>query len=132
LIRLSRIGADSVILLSINFVRDSMAQINRMQEMADLEKEIAAFETRRADLEKRAVGKWVVFHDQDLTGIFDSFELAAQEAVRRFGRGPYLIRQVGEPPVTLPASLMYHPVYANNDKMRLQQLRDRHWQGSTR
>jgi hypothetical protein len=75
--------------------------------MADIDKEIAAYEKVQADLEAHHTGKWVLFHDLQLEGVFDSFESAADEAVRRFGSGPYLIRQVGAPPVTLPASVMY-------------------------
>jgi hypothetical protein len=58
------------------------------------------------------LGKWVLIHNKDLIEIFDSAELAAKEAVRRFGRGPYLIRKVGAAPVTLPASVLYHPIHA--------------------
>jgi len=53
----------------------------------------------------------VLFHDESFVAVYDFFEDAAEDAVRRFGRGPYLIRQVGAPPVTLPASVMYQPVY---------------------
>jgi hypothetical protein len=76
--------------------------------MADLDQEIAAYETMRADLEAHHMGKWVLVHDGKLAAIFDSLEESAENAVNRFGSGPYLIRQVGAPPVTLPASLMYH------------------------
>jgi hypothetical protein len=48
-----------------------------------------------------------------LEGRFESFDEAAKTAVHRFGRGPYLIRQVGAGPITLPASVMYRPVYAD-------------------
>jgi hypothetical protein len=75
-----------------------------------LETEIAAFEARRAELEQHHMGKWVVFHGDEFVGAFDTLNNAAAEAVRRFGRGPYLIRQVGAPPVSLPASVLYHPV----------------------
>ena len=98
--------------------------------MADLDREIAAFETAQAELEARSMGKWVVFHNGALAGTYDSFEAAAEEAVRRFGRGPYLIRQIGAPPMTLPASVMYHPIHGKDDALRLQQHRDRAWQGS--
>jgi hypothetical protein len=108
-----------------------MVQADRKQEMADLEREIAAFDAMRADLENHSMGKWVVFHDRRLIGTFDTFEIAAQNAVRQFGRGPYLIRQIGEPPVTLPASVVYHPVHGKDDIVRLQQLRDSAWQGSS-
>lgn len=81
---------------------------------AELDRNIAAFEKIRPELEKHHYGKWVLFHEEELIGTFDSFDHAAREAVRQFGRGPYLIRQVGAPPVTLPASVMYHPVHAED------------------
>jgi hypothetical protein len=70
-------------------------------------KDIAAYNEKRADLELNYSGKWTVFHDGELVGLFDQFEVAADEAVRRFGAGPFLIRQVGAPPVVLPASMMF-------------------------
>jgi len=72
-----------------------------------IEHEIEAFENQREKLEQNHLGKWVLFHDGQLLEIYDSFEAAAEEAVRRLGRGPYLIRQVGAQEVTLPASVMY-------------------------
>ena len=75
-----------------------------LRQMA-LETEIQAFEARKAELEKHYKGKFVVFHGRELIGAFDTLDAAAADAVRRFGRGPYLIRQVGAPPVSLPASL---------------------------
>lgn len=78
--------------------------------MAEIDTEIAAYETIRADLEKNHMGKWALVHGGKLVNLYDSFEKAAEEAVRQFGRGPYLIRQVGAPPVSIPASLMYHVV----------------------
>ena len=77
------------------------------QAAVDLDKDIATYDQMRGELEARHLGRWVVFYDAAMVGLFDSFELAAEEAVRRFGRGPYLIRQVGAPPITLPASVMY-------------------------
>jgi len=75
-----------------------------------LDFEIAAYEKRRADLEANHMGKWVIFHEHRLIGVYDSFEAAAEEAVRCFGRGPYLIRQVGAPPMVPPPSVMWRPV----------------------
>lgn len=75
-----------------------------------LEAEIDAYEARREELEQHHHGKFVVFHGQEFVGAFDSLDNAAAEAVRRFGRGPYLIRQVGRPPIALPASIMYRTV----------------------
>ena len=82
--------------------------------MSGLRKEIAAYEDMRDDLELEHFGKWVVVHDEKQVGIYDSFEEAADDAVQRFGRGPYLIRRIGAPPMTLPASVLYRPVYGNN------------------
>ena len=54
-------------------------------------------------------------HDEELVGVYDNFEVAADNAVRRYGRGPYLIRRIGAPRViTLPASIQYRPVYADD------------------
>ena len=80
--------------------------------MTTLSSQIAAYEKMRNLLETDYFGRWVVFHDEKMVGDYESFEEAADGAVRRFGRGPYLIRQVGAPPMTLPASLLYRPVNA--------------------
>ena len=80
--------------------------------MATLRNEIAAYERMRNDLEIDHLGKWVVVHDEKLIGAYESFETAADEAVQRFGRGPYLIRRVGAPPLVLPASVRYRPIHA--------------------
>lgn len=96
--------------------------------MAELDTEIAAFDVARDDLERSHMGKWVLFYGHDLIGVFDNFEAAAEQAVQKFGRGPYLIRQVGAPPVTLPASVMYHPVHADIDAVRIHGWTQ--WQGA--
>ena len=82
--------------------------------MADLDTELEAYERMRPDLEAKHTGKWVLLHNGQLIRVFDDFEASAEEAVRRFGRGPYLIRQVGAPPVTLPASVMYPLQHADH------------------
>ena len=79
--------------------------------MAPLSKEIAAYDRMRNELEMDYFGKWVVLHDEELVGTYEECEDAANTAIQRFGRGPYLIRQVGAPPMTLPASISYRPVY---------------------
>jgi hypothetical protein len=70
-----------------------------------LEKEIAAYEAKREEMERHYKGKFVIFHEEDFVGAFDSFNAAAAEAVRLFGRGPYLIRQVGVTTPPISASL---------------------------
>ena len=68
--------------------------------MADIDSEIAAYEAMREQLEAEHTGRWVLFHDRQLIGLYDTFEAAAEDATRRFGGGPYLIRQVGAQPAT--------------------------------
>ena len=80
--------------------------------MADVKVDIAAFCRVQSELEEKHMGKWVLFHDEALVAVYDSFEAAAEDAVLRFGRGPYLIKQVGAPALTLPASVMFKPSYA--------------------
>ena len=82
--------------------------------MTTLSRQIAVYEDMRAVLEIDHFGKWVVLHNEKLVGTYESFEDAAEDATRQFGRGPYLIRQVGAPPMTLPVSVLYRPVYAND------------------
>ena len=82
--------------------------------MTTLSTQIAAYEEMRDALETDHFGKWVVFYGGKLVDPYESFEEAAEDAVRRFGRGPYLIRQVGAPPITLPAPVLYRAVNAND------------------
>ena len=71
-------------------------------ETANLDDEIVFYETTiRADLEVSQMGKWVVVHDRKLEGTFDSFGEAARNGVSRFGKGPFLLQQVGAPRTTL-------------------------------
>ena len=77
--------------------------------MGLLSEEIAAYEKMRDILETDYFGKWVIVHDGQLVGTYDEFEKAAVDAVRKFGRGPYLIRQVGEPPMFVPSVFEYRP-----------------------
>ena len=75
--------------------------------MADLNKDIEAYQEMRKEFEAKHNGKWVLIHDQKLVSFHDSFESAAEEAVKLFKSGPYLIRQIGAPPIVLPTSVMY-------------------------
>ena len=88
--------------------------LNQGKIMTNLKKQIAAYETMKEDLEIEHFGKWVVFYDEKLIGTCESFNDAATVAVDKFDRGPYLIRQVGRPPLTLPASVLNRPVYESH------------------
>ena len=82
--------------------------------MAALDTEIAAFDRMREDLEKKHMGDWVLVHEESLVGAYNSFNNAVVEAMRKFGRGPYLIRQVGASLASLPASVLYRPENGNS------------------
>jgi hypothetical protein len=72
-----------------------------------IDDEIAAYVSMKADLEAKHFGKWIVMFEGKIRGVYDSFDDAATDAVKKYGRGPYLIRQVGEQPTALPASVAY-------------------------
>ena len=76
-------------------------------EMTTLLDEIAAYDRMRDVLETQHLGKWVVIRDGEIQASCDVFGDAARDAMRRFGRGPYLIRRVGAGPMSLPPSLAY-------------------------
>ena len=78
-------------------------------ETSSLTKDMAAYGNMRSGLETDYLGKWVVVHNEQVVDFYDTFQDAATDAVQRFGRGPYLIRRIGEPPIALPASVMYAP-----------------------
>lgn len=90
--------------------------------MTDLDREIAAYDKLRADLENQHMGDWIIVFDEKLIGVFSSFDDAAKEAVQKFGRGPYLIRQVGAPPITMPASVVYHLRHNESTRTREKQI----------
>jgi hypothetical protein len=80
--------------------------------VAALDIELDAYR-QQADRLQAHAGKWVVFKGTTLIGIHDTFDQAAEDAVTRFGRGPYLIRQIGQPPIVIPVSVAYNS--ANED-----------------
>ena len=79
--------------------------------MGQLDVEVATYNRMREDLEANHHLEWVVIHGEELAGIFADLQVAADAAVRRFGRGPYLIRQVGRVGRTLPAAAVAKWIY---------------------
>ena len=75
--------------------------------MSILSKEISAYERMKTGLEVDHLGEWALVHDEILVGKFETFEDAADHAVANFGRGPYLIREIGAAPITLPISVVW-------------------------
>ena len=82
--------------------------------LAAIHKEQAAYEAQKEYFERHHKGEWVVFHDEELAGIYDNLQDAAEDALHRFGLGPYLIEQVGTPPPRIRHFLHYTPV--DNDE----------------
>jgi hypothetical protein len=58
--------------------------------------EIRAFEEIREELEREHFDKFALFFEAELKGIFPDFDSAARKAIALFGKGPYLIRQIGK------------------------------------
>jgi hypothetical protein len=77
------------------------------EQDSPLRLEIGAYERMLPELEKNYPGKFVVFKGEEFVGAWDTLNAAGSAAVARFGRGPYLIRQVGAPRPTLPASVLF-------------------------
>lgn len=77
--------------------------------MPALDVELSAYRMKAAELEANHPGKWVIFKGATLIGVHDTLEAAAEDAVARFGQGPYLIRQIGAAPIVIPVSVAYNP-----------------------
>ena len=74
--------------------------------MRDIER--ATFQRHRKDLEKTyPEDHWVLVRGEDVE-VYTTFEEAAQEAVTRYGNGPYMIRQVKQTSIVLPSSIMLY------------------------
>ena len=89
------------------------AAIREGLNMITLSEQIGVYEAMRDTLEADNVGGWVIIYGGEFIGAYDSFEEAADWAVRRYGRGPSLIRQAGVPPMPLPTSVVYRPLDAD-------------------
>ncbi len=73
------------------------------EQRALIAEEIAAYEKMREDLEAKHLKEWIVIYKGELIGTYLDFQEAAAVAIERFGRGPYLIRQVGVEDVIRPS-----------------------------
>lgn len=74
--------------------------------VATLAQNIKAYEERKDEMESEHRGKWVIFYDGDYVDDFDDFQDAAMLAIRNWGRGPYLIRLVGEREAVIPTAVL--------------------------
>ena len=85
---------------------------DRGVEMGKLDLEIATYEGMQEQLEANHKGEWAVIHGEELVGTYPDFQVAADAAVRQFGRGPYLIREIGAPPIIIPSYILERQGYA--------------------
>ena len=81
--------------------------------MGVLDREIAVYTKMRDQLEADHFGEWAVVYQDEFVGTYENFEDAVRVAVRRFGRGPYLIREVGAGPKVIHIPALSFPVYAD-------------------
>ena len=65
--------------------------------MDELTQEYAVYETKREELEAAHFGKYVLIKRDEIVGTFETLDDALRVAVKRFGRGPYLIEEIGLP-----------------------------------
>ena len=94
-------------------VSENKSTPDKEGSVGKLDVEIAAYEGMQEELESKHHLEWAVIHGEELIGIYEDFQVAADQAVRRFGRGPCLIRQIGAPPIVLPRYLVERQYYAN-------------------
>ncbi len=81
--------------------------------MEELAREAEVYRRHRSQLEADHLGEWIVIHGDEIVGTYPDFQDAARVAVVRFGRGPYMIREIGEHKQFLSASLLYNPIHAD-------------------
>lgn len=62
-----------------------------------LEDDLALYFEIRPDLVVRALNQFVLIHEQELVGIYSTFEEALADASARFDPGTFLIKQVLDP-----------------------------------
>jgi hypothetical protein len=65
-----------------------------------LKNELQTFESRRDELLGTSLGKWVLIHDGELAGAFESQADAINIGYQRFGNVPFLVKQIV--PVEVP------------------------------
>ena len=80
-----------------------------------LDDNIATFVSMSEQLNQHYSGKFVLIYDANFVASYDNFDNAARAAIQRYGKGPYLIRQVGAPTtMPMPASVAHRPIHAHN------------------
>ena len=60
-------------------------------------KSMPSMSPQREELEAAHTGEYVLIKGNEVVGTYDSLDNALRVAVKRFGRGPYLIEEIGLP-----------------------------------
>jgi hypothetical protein len=68
----------------------------------ELDQEIAYFEENRAELLAAYAGKFALIRGSALFGVYDTAEEAWEEALKRFGKTPFLVAHVTETFLRVP------------------------------
>jgi hypothetical protein len=63
---------------------------------AVLDDELARFQEMKSDLLKTDAGKFALIRGKEFAGVFESLDTAYNEGVKRFGSGPFLVKQITE------------------------------------
>ena len=69
--------------------------------------ELATYEANRAELVREADGSYVLIKGTEIIGIYSTAGEAYQEAVERFGMGPFMIREIREHDIPLSIPALY-------------------------
>ena len=80
--------------------------------MERLERENATYERLRPSLEAEHHSEWALIRGETYFGAFPTFDDALREAARRFGRGPFLIREIGAPLLRFPGTVIHRTLHA--------------------
>ena len=77
--------------------------------MSTLADEIAVYENMQASLEREHLGEWVVIHEGEVRGFYESSHDAIEDSLTLLAEGrTCLIREVGRPRVVeAPTSIAY-------------------------
>ncbi len=80
-----------------------------------LEENIKAFDGLSEQLNRYHADKFVLIYNGEFISSYDTFDTAARQTKKRFGRGPFLIRQVGAPvKMRMPSSIAYRFINAHH------------------
>ncbi|HEX4146209.1 MAG TPA: hypothetical protein VHY91_22095 [Pirellulales bacterium] len=65
-----------------------------MATVESLKTELETYNRNKERLVSQSEGKFVVIHDGDIAGVWDTYEDALQAAYEKFGLKPFLVKQV--------------------------------------